>query len=186
VKSGVIPCTAGVSVLDVFKSLEDALGEETVKRGIASAPPEMRAEFEALTPIAWFPNTTLSSLIDAVAAAAGLDPEPLLDAAVRRAVERTFKTVWRMFLRFTSDEALIARTPMIYSKARNVGQLVAKVLEPGVAELTLSDWPEVTPRQIRTIGIGIEEVVRLAGRRQVALASSRSADGAIYRLTWRV
>jgi hypothetical protein len=185
VDSRPVPSTAGISVLDCFKSLREVVGDAAVDQGVANVGLDVRREFEALTPLSWFPNTSLNVLIDSVAAAAGVDPEPMLDAAVRLAVQRTFKTVWRMFLRVTTDGALITRTPLIYARSRNIGQLTARVVTPGISELTLTGWPDITPRQIRTIGISIEEVVRIAGRRDVTVTSVRTPDGAQYRLTWR-
>jgi len=172
-------------VLDLFRSLEDVVGVESVAKGLASAPPELRQQFEGLTAVSWLPNTTLNALIDAVGKAAGTDPEAMIDVAVRSAIGRALKTVWRMFLRITSDDALIARTPVIFSKARNVGHLTSRICAPGMAEITLAACPDLTPRQMRTFGIGIEEVVRLAGRRDPIVTSMRTADGAVYRLTWR-
>lgn len=180
-----VPCTSGVSVMDLFLALEEIVGKAAIERARAAAPPEVRRAFEGITAMSWVPNPALGRMIDEVALAAGVEPETMLDDGTRRAVNRSFKTVWRMFLRLTSDEALIARTPMIYSKSRNVGRLVSKIVAPGVASIVLSEWPEVTPRQVRTIGIGIAEVVTLCGRKNVRIESAKTQDGAEYRLSWK-
>jgi hypothetical protein len=139
-----------------------------------------------ITALSWVPVTTIARVIDEVAAVAGVDPEPMIDEAVRRAVERTFKTVWRVLLRFTSDEALIARTPGIYARSRNVGRLTARMLEPGIAELVLSDWPGVSTRHMRTLGVSMAQVAELSGRRDPCFAYTPTRDGAVYRLSWTV
>jgi hypothetical protein len=60
------------------------------------------------------------------------------------------------------------------------------MVTPGVASIVLSEWSDVTPRQVRTIGIGIAEVVTLCGRKNVRIESAKTHDGAEYRLTWKV
>lgn len=180
-----VPCTSGIAALDVLHVLGEMVGDETIERAKARLSPDLRAEIEALTAVSWLPNTTLGALIDEVARCAGRDPEALIDQAVCGAVDRTFKSVWRMFLRVTSDEALIKRTPMIYQRSRNTGQLSARVLEPGCAELLLTDWPDVSDRHLRTIGVSIQRVVELAGRHDVRMSVRRTPEGGRYELRWR-
>jgi hypothetical protein len=91
-----------------------------------------------------------------------------------------------MLLRLSSDEALIKRTPMIYSRSRNVGELSARIVEPGRAELKLTEWPEITDRQMRSVGVGIESVIALTGRRSVQMRCTRTASGAVFDLRWQV
>ncbi|MET0595149.1 MAG: hypothetical protein ABW133_20785, partial [Polyangiaceae bacterium] len=99
--------------------------------------------------------------------------------------ERTFKTVWRVMLRFTTDAALIARTPVVYSLSRNIGKLTAKVVTPGKSVVTLTEWPGVSPRHVRTLGISIVTVVTLAGRKDATITSTPTPDGAVFQLSWR-
>jgi hypothetical protein len=181
-----IPSSAGIAVLDLIHALEEDVGSAAVALGRERLPPRAREELAEITSISWVANTTVSALVDAVAAAAGVDPEPMLDRAIRRGVERTFKTVWRMLLRLSSDEALIKRTPMIYSRSRNVGELSARIVEPGRAELKLTEWPEITDRQMRSVGVGIESVIALTGRRSVQMRCTRTASGAVFDLRWQV
>src|SRR5262245_43428829 len=124
----VIPSISGIAALDLIQALEELVGRDACQRARATLPREASAELDAITALSWVSNVTVGALIDHVAVAAGREPEALLDEAVRRAVDRTFKTVWRTFLRFTSDEALIKRTPAIYARGRNVGQLSARVI----------------------------------------------------------
>ena len=182
----VIPSISGIATLDLMQVLEELVGSDTFQRARANLPREAATELEAVTALSWVSNVTVSALIDHTAAAARREPEALLDEAVRRAVDRTFKTVWRMFLRFTSDEALIKRTPVIYARGRNVGQLSARVLSPGHAELLLVDWPDISDRQMRSIGVGIEAVVALSGRHDVHMSCAHTGEGARYELRWRV
>lgn len=181
----VIPSLAGVAVLDTLQAIRELVGEEPYNRALQALPANMRSEFEATTALSWVPNTLVGALIDAIAHAAQREPEAMLDAAVRIAVSRTFTTVWRVLLRVTTDAALIARTPIIYARSRNVGRLTSSVVSPGKGEIILSEWPDVTARHLRTIGVGIVCVVQLAGRTDVHIACTRRADGAQYILSWK-
>jgi len=182
----VVPSASGISVLDLRAALEEIVGKDVVAEGLASLPAATRGEFTEITALSWVPLASITRVVDAVAVVARKNPERLIDEAVRRAVERTFKTVWRVMLRFTTDAALIARTPVIYSLSRNIGRLTARMLAPGKSEVTLSDWPGVSARHVRTLGISICTVVTLAGRKEVAFTSTPSSDGAVFILTWRV
>jgi hypothetical protein len=184
VSAGIVPSTAGTSILDLLDSYREIVGEEAVERALASLPEDLRRRVAGLTRLSWLPVAELGVVIDAVGHAAGRDPDELLDQAARLATDRSFKKIWRVMLRLTSDEALIARTPSMYLVSRNVGKLQARVVEPGRAELTLSGWPDVSDRHLRTLGVTIVRVVELAGRRDPAIQVRRTADGALYTLTW--
>ena len=180
-----VPSTSGIAVMDLLHVLAEMVGRENVERAKARLSPSEREAIDALTAVSWLPNTTLAVFVDELARCAERDAEEMIDQAVRGAVDRTFKTVWRMFLRVTSDEALIKRTPIIYQRSRNTGQLSARILEPGNAEVLLTDWPDVSDRHLRTIGVSIASVMELAGRRDVRMTAQRTPDGARYQLRWR-
>jgi hypothetical protein len=179
------PCVAGVAVLDLTRELEEMIGSEVVALARSALTHEQRVELEEATAVSWVRMSTSSAFIDAVGAVSGRDPEPLVDEAVRRATVRTFKTVWRMLLRLTTDEALVKRTPLIYTRGRNVGQMESRLIAPSTAELLLTRWPDPPPRQMRLIGISVEVVVGLAGRRDVRCDCERKRDGARYLVRWR-
>jgi hypothetical protein len=175
---------AGTAVLDLLDAYREIAGAEAVGRAIAALPDDLRGRVVGLTRLSWLAVADMTVVSDAVAQAAGRDVEQLVDEAGRLATERSFKKIWRVMLRLTSDAALIARTPSMYALSRNVGKLGARVVRPGVAELTLTGWPDVTDRHLRTLGISISRVVELTGRRNPAFQVRRTDDGAVYTLTW--
>jgi hypothetical protein len=181
----VVPSLSGISVRDTFLMLEEMVGADVVRRALASLPDAQRQQLEQAIALSWIPMSLVGAVVDEVARLAHRDPELLIDEAVRRAVSYTFKTAWRLLLRVTTDEALIARTPIIYAKSRNVGHLAAALKSHGRAELTLTDWPAVSDRQLRTIGIAVQTVLELAGRRNVRIQGQRTLQGAQYALTWQ-
>lgn len=99
--------------------------------------------------------------------------------------ERTLSTVWRVLLRFTSDEAILDRTPMMWERTRNVGRLELVSLEPGCSVLEVKGWPGMPQRHARILAINIETVLRCAGREEVRCHWKRTADGAVYQTRWR-
>lgn len=179
------PSTSGTSARDLRWALTELCGAEAVEAGLATLPEEDRRIFEAAPARPWVPLRITTRAVDAIAEAAGEEPEGLADRAVRLATERTMTTVWRVLLRFTSNRALLQRTPLIYGRTRNVGRLSVTALEEGSAELVLSEWPRIPPRQARLLAVNMETLLALAGRREVRCHWKRTDDGAIYRVMWR-
>jgi hypothetical protein len=182
----VIPSTAGVATLHLFKALEELVGSQAYQRALARLPAAVRGEMEAITAVSWAPISLIADVVEEIARCARVEVEELVDRAVRLAAERSLKTVWRMFLRVASDDVLVKRAGLLYSRSRNVGQLHGRMLAPGHAELLLSDWPDIPERQLRAIGINIASTLSLAGRHDVRLDAARTADGSRYELRWRV
>ena len=167
------------------RALEELVGVNVVASALKKLPPKVREEFDPVTPMTWVPLTTSIMAVEFIAAEAHRHPDDLMDEAVRRGAETMFRTSWRLLLRFTTDRALIARTPVLYSKWRNIGQLESKLLAPNRAEILLRGWPGVSERNVRTLGVSIETVLRLAGRRAVRVEWTRTPDGARYLAFWR-
>jgi hypothetical protein len=181
----VVACVAGTRILAMRAVIEGQFGTAPVAKALTRVAPDVRAEYEQISSIAWVRASTDYLVHDAIAAA--LDREPLAfhEEMLRAAMARSFKTIWRVLLRLTSDEALIARTPSIYRRTRNVGQMVVKANARGSAELALSQFPAIGSRDIRSIGVGLEVVLSLTGRTAARAAARPATDGAIYTVTWR-
>jgi hypothetical protein len=160
------------------------VGVNVVASALGKLPAKVREEFDPVTPMTWVPLTTTLMAVEYIATEARRPSDDLMDEAVRRAAELMFRSAWRLLLRFTTDHALIARTPVIYSKWRNIGQLESKLLAPGRSEIWLRGWPGVSERNVRTLGVSIETVLRLAGRRAVRVEWTRTTDGARYLAFW--
>jgi hypothetical protein len=179
------PSAAGATIQVLRRALEDLVGVNVVASALKKLPPKVQEEFDPVTPMTWVPLTTSIMAVEFVAAEACRPADDLMDEAVRRAAEQMFRTSWRLLLRLTTDRALIARTPVMYSKWRNIGQLESKVLGPGRSEIWLRGWPGVSERNVRTLGVSIETVLRLAGRRAVRIEWTRTTDGARFLAFWR-
>jgi hypothetical protein len=180
-----IPSASGARIVEMRRLVAEEIGREKMLAAIASLPAAMQREYLEATAMTWVACATEYAVHDAIAAAIHEDPLLFHDRMLRAAMEKSFKTVWRLLLRFTSDEALIARTPIIYAKTRNVGKLTARSPARNRAEIVLSGYPHCTMRDVRAIGVGLEAALRLTGRRDVRLTSTFKPDGAIYLAEWR-
>jgi hypothetical protein len=180
-----VPSVSGMATRDLLRTLEELVGSEHYAHAFTQLPTELRSELDALTAVSWLPLTSLSLVLDEVAKASGREVEAMVDEAVRRSIDRTFRTVWRMLLRVTSVEAMLKRTPVIYAKSRNIGQLEARLVEPCHAELVLSGWSDVSERQLRVLAVSIQRVVELSARHDVQISFARTPQGGRYQLRWR-
>jgi hypothetical protein len=179
------PSAAGATIQGLRRALEEIVGVNVVASALKKLPVKVREDFDPVTPMTWVPLTSSNMVVEYIAAEACRNSDDLMDEAVRRTAEQMFRTSWRLLLRFTTDHALIARTPVIYSKWRNIGALESNLLGQGRSEILLRGWPGVSERNVRTLAVSIETVLRLAGRRAVRIEYTRTADGARYLAFWR-
>ncbi len=186
VPANVIPSSGGTTVLALRGALSDLVGESVFHAALATLRPDIREQFEQVTPLTWVPVEVIHTAVARIAEHAERRFDELLDAAAERAAEKTLRTAWRMLLRVTADRALVRRAPVLYSKWRNIGRLEVRGASDGRVELMLVEWPGMDDRSIRTLGVTIGTVMRLAGRKQVRVQSVGTPDGAKYNVVWQV
>ncbi|MET0595159.1 MAG: hypothetical protein ABW133_20835, partial [Polyangiaceae bacterium] len=80
--AGVVPSASGISIIDLRGALEEIVGKDVVTSALAGLPAQTRSEFVEITAISWVPLTTVTRVVDAIAAAAKVNPERLIDDAV--------------------------------------------------------------------------------------------------------
>jgi hypothetical protein len=172
-------------ILTQRRVMEKLVGEHVVKRALAKLPDEVRREYEALTPLTWFPALWFNDIVAAVAAEMKMDVLAFHSSVIHKSAEQTLLKVWGMFMRFTSDDALVSRTPILYSRSYNQGELTARRLGAGRIEVTLRGWPSVPDIQIQAIKVTIATVLRLAGRKNPEVVSERRLTGAVFHVEWQ-
>lgn len=182
--SDLVPSVSGLSMGHFRDAVATIYGADVTRRGVATLAPDERLLVEQASAHAWIPMTILTEVVNAWAAAAGVDPDVLTEACVRLGVRTSFATVWRLLLRVTTDDVMIARTPTIYARTRNIGELRAEMRLPGLARLTLTGWPNPTDRQLFSLVVGLEEVLEITGRRNARTNYRRTPDGAVFDLSW--
>jgi len=175
---------SGAVMLDQVLVMQDLLGADTVRRALESLPPPLRDEWEGLLPVSWISVAATAAFIEAAAREADRSVDDLQREIARLGVERTLKTVWRILLRLTSDGALVKRTPMLYSKTYDRGQMSSRMTGPGQARIELEGWDGIPALEVLGLAVGIETVLRCAGRRDVACEGQPRANGASFVATW--
>jgi hypothetical protein len=179
------PRVSGTIVRGHLDLLTAQLGKELVARAMAELSPAARTELESATASSYIPISVYEQFYVAMAQHAGRSLPEFHAEMSRQSVERAFKSIWRVLLRFTSDEALVSRTPLLFTRGYDHGKLTSKITKPGLAELELLGWPDVPDIAIRGLSVAVETVLRLSGRRSVSIVHQRSPDGAKFQATWR-
>jgi hypothetical protein len=184
VESDVVPSIIGTSFLAFTEAVAKVHGRDVVEAARARMSDDERQEMDAVTAITWLRATTMTAWVAALAEAAGVTKHALVEECARLATHDSFKTVWRMLLRFTSAEALIARTPLIYSRTRNIGRMEVASMSPGKAKLVLTGWPGVHEGQLHSLAVSIKAILELSGRRSPACRFECTEDGGLFEIRW--
>lgn len=180
-----VPSLSGPLACGLRDVAAELVGPEVVERALLRVPSEMRERYQTVTAIEWMPIDVMEQSFTAIAADLGTDVASFHERVATISIERTFRTVWRLLLRMTTDKALVSRTPSVFARSYNRGRLVVEIPRSGVGEITLQDWPGVPDWPVRATRIGIMTVLRLAGRNDVRVESGRTPTGARYRASWR-
>lgn len=179
------PRANGTLLVEQLKVMRELHGNAVIDRAIEKLPPDIRREVDMILTTTWVPMEVSDTLHRYIAQELGRDPLEVRRELVRTALPRTFKTIWRVFLKFTSDEALVSRTPLIYSKTFDRGQFVSRIDKPGMAKMRLSGWQDPSELELVGIATAVEVVLRLAGRRHPEVTYDRVPGGAAFIATWQ-
>lgn len=175
--SGALACSLRDTVCELVE-------RDAVEQALSQLPSEVRTTYEFATTIGWVPIETMEAVFAAIASEVGRSVEELHESVARQSIERTMRTVWRLLLRVSSDQALVSRAPVLFAKAYNRGRLEAHFPRPGAAEIHLSEWPDPPAWPLRATRIGIETVLRLGGRGSVQMRVTRVDGGALFNARW--
>lgn len=176
-----VSCTV---VLDQLKAARQIVGDDTVDRAVSDLSAEDQQAVQQLTPVGWTDADRVERLYTAIAARAGREPLELHAEMVRQGFWHTLSTFWRAMLRLTTDQALIARTPLIYSRSFDRGEATAQIDRPGLAQMHLKGWPNIPRMHINGIVAGVETVLKVAGRKRPSVSYERTSNGVVFTVTW--
>ncbi|MCA9616182.1 MAG: hypothetical protein H6721_19335 [Sandaracinus sp.] len=179
-----VPRANGALIAKERELMERLVGAATVRTALTTVPEDVRASYEGLTALTKIPTAHVETVYYAIATVAGRDPLELHREVVRAAVEDALRTMWRLLLRFTSDDAIIRRTPLFFARGLSRGELSARMTNRGEAEIRLTGWPGVSLMQLNGISAAIEAVLLCAGRRQVRVEAQRTLDGGRFEARW--
>jgi hypothetical protein len=178
---------SGSIILEHRKIIVERFGAAALNEAVAALPEDRQQELDEARPSIWIRISTMEAFYGVLAKALGRRVAELHTEIGRLATERTLTGLWRVFLRFTSDEALITRSPVIFTKSYDTGRVVSTIPRPGHGEVTLLDWPDVTDFPIRGLCNGITTLLTLAGRANVTTRiTTRTSDHVVIAVTWDV
>jgi hypothetical protein len=179
------PRVSAALLCDQREILRETIGAGALERALSAVPEPYASELRAMTPVGWVSGEAAEAMFVHAAEAAGRDVLALHRDVVRLGVERTYRSVWRLILRLTTDSALVSRTPLLYAKTYDRGSLTSRIVSPGRAEIALIGLPDAPEIHLRGLVYGIETALTVAGRRGVRVHFERRPDGALFVASWR-
>jgi hypothetical protein len=183
-RSSGIACVSGSLIRQQRDVMQARYGKGAVARALERLTADDRERIDGALPIDWIPIKIQQAFYSALAVETGKPIEEIHGDIARESTKRNIRTLWKVLLRFTSDAALIARAPIFFSKSYNRGMLDATLEAPGSVRISLRGWPDVPDFSLRGLRIGIETILREAGRREVRVTCERGRDGAELRVSW--
>jgi hypothetical protein len=178
------PRVSATLILDQVRLIKDIYGEPLVREAVGSLPAGVRQEIAELLPGRWCSVETPRIFKQAVADRLGEPLLPFHRHTVRLGVERTLNTFWRFFMRQLNDDHLIRRTPILYSRTFDRGELRFISTADRHALLELHGWPTIPEFDLVGLGGGIEAVLSLAGRVEPHVTTTRRGVIVRFVLEW--
>lgn len=176
------PKVSGAVVRNQLRAARALSSDEVVERALASLSPEIRTELVGALPVSWCALTSVRAFHEATARVVGQETNPWHLRVVEQAMQQTFSTVWRFFLRLTSADALVKRAANVYAKTFDTGAMEAKVISPGHSIAQLTKWPDAPDFHLNALATGIATMLRVAGRKTVNVRWERTSDGAKFHI----
>ena len=175
-----LPAMNGALMCTGREVTREIIGAAAYEQALDAVPLELAAEYRRATSLTWVPLRVVEPVIFAMGGASGRDALDLQDEVARVTVERSLRSIWRVFLRLTSTEAILSRMPVIYGKSYNRGRLVAHAPQGDEMIVELVDWASAPAHIVRTTRVGIETTLRSAGRSHAHVQMERTPRGASY------
>jgi hypothetical protein len=178
------PRISGTIACRVRDLIEERLGRERFDQFLQLLPPTAREATRVATMVDWIPVEQFNTVYPALARLTRRQANEVAEDLAREVVERTLSTVWRALLRFTTDSALLARAPVLYSKTFDTGS--AKVLFEAQrrVRVVVTGWPGMPELSVLTLGTGIATVLKFAGRPNARLTHRLTKEGVEYSGSW--
>ena len=170
------PRISGTIACRVRDLIEERLGRERFDQFLQLLPPTAREATRVATMVDWIPVEQFNTVYPALARRTRRQANEVAEDLAREVVERTLSTVWRALLRFTTDSALLARAPVLYSKTFDTDATRVRVVVTG--------WPGMPELSVLTLGTGIATVLKFAGRPNARLTHRLTKEGVEYSGSW--
>jgi hypothetical protein len=169
----------GILTLEQKRAMVRLAGPDALARVVARLPEERRQELIELSLFGWCRCSTLNIVLAEVAHEAGRDVDAFVHDVVRESFGVVLRTVWRLLARFTSEESIVMRAPLLYSRALDRGRPRAYVQGAGHLVLEITERADLSHIDVVSIGAAIEAVLELSGRK-VRVVPQRIPFGVRY------
>jgi hypothetical protein len=113
-----------------------------------------------------------------------MEPLELQRWVVQEGVRKTINGVWKLLARLVSDDQLIKRSPLLYSKTFDRGVMTITVPRSGQAIAQIVGWPGIPEFDIVGLLAGIEAVFASFDRPRTRGTFERTSDGVTFRIEW--
>ena len=180
-----LACVAGTIVTFHRQMLEQELGATVVRQALENLEREQREEILNALPISWVRHVTFEALYLECMKLSGRDLVTVHTEIVRRGVEHRVRNLWKIVVRLSGANALMARSPMIYEKSYSIGKMSVTQVGPGDARIVIDEWPDTPEMAIRGVRVGTQTLLALAGFKNVQVVCKALPDGAEIRATFQ-
>jgi hypothetical protein len=175
-----VPRISGTIACGIRDLVRERLGAARFAEFVGRLPPAVRHTTLSATALDWLPVDALNESYVVLSKLVATTPERLAAALARDCVARTLGTVWRALLRFTTDQALMARAPLLYAKTFDTGRASTSFDGRGGVRVTVTGWAAIPELSVVSLGAGIESVLWFAGRSSARVHARRTHDGVEY------
>ena len=119
------------------------IGPSALEDALATLFADQREELQDASTLSWCRQATLGALHLSCANISNLDVDKFVSDVVKGSMKETFRGIWKILFMVSSDEAIVRRSGLLYSKSVSRGKLVAEVTGEGKALVRLLDYPEI-------------------------------------------
>ncbi len=154
----------GMLVLSQRRLIERKLGHEAVQAGLRELTEAERVEYDNATILSWVPQNAVRTFTRAAAESAGMDPSTLVHDVVRESVEFVCRGPWKVMLKLTSDEALLRRSAMLFSRSFDQGELRISRISANQYRMAVSNWPEAEELDFISLEAGVRAILGVVQR----------------------
>jgi hypothetical protein len=169
----------GILTLEQKRAIGRLAGPDALACVVARLPEERRQEFSELSLFGWCRCSTLNLVLGEVANEVGRDVDAFVHDVVRESFGVVLRTVWRLLARFTTEESIVMRAPLLYSRTLDRGRPRAFVQSPGHLVMEITERADLSHIDIVSITAAIEAVLELSGRK-VRVVPQRIPFGVRY------
>ncbi|MEM9187741.1 MAG: hypothetical protein AAGF12_01095 [Myxococcota bacterium] len=179
------PKLRGAILLDQIHQIERLYGPAVIERALARLDLQEREAIEGAVTVSWLSVHTAQVFKVHVAEELDMDPLDLQRQIVRLAIGETIHNFWRVLLRQLWDSAIVRRTPILYSKTFDRGELRMEDIGKGRATFVLTGWPTMPEYDLIGLAVGIETLLEFSGRHDARLTWRREPPTIVLNAVWR-